>query len=82
MASFDDMDKDIGGLRFNVDVGMNLQDIYDRAIAMAAAWQAMARSLATTGRVCTHPESKRINVTDAVVICSECQTVLEQMPDG
>lgn len=68
MASFE---KD----HVEIDVTLNLQLMYDCAVAMAAAWTAMAQSLAKTDCVCTHPLERHIPA-GPVVMCAECDSVL------
>ncbi len=72
---------DFGSQEISIDVSLNPQQLYDRARSVGMAWLAMADSLAKSGRVCTHPEEFQVNAAGAVVICSNCSSIVE-FPDG
>lgn len=45
--------------KITVDIALELQETYERAVAMRDGWAALATSLVASGKVCPHPEEQR-----------------------
>jgi hypothetical protein len=64
----------------DIGIGLDLQQSYDRAVAMAHAWWAFAETLRRSGRICAHPEERRIEVGE-FIMCAECDSVVENVEE-
>ena len=58
-----------------ITVGLDPQDIYDNAIVIAAAFDAMATNLRESGAICTHPPESTTTADD-VMLCTMCGRVV------
>ena len=63
----------------SVDITMDLQEMYDRAILASQAFRAMADNLGSVGRVCVHPQHRRSEMSDeqkTETVCNECGRII------
>ena len=63
--------------KITVDVALELQETYERAVAMRDGWAALATSLVESGKVCPHPEEQRRRFEPGVPsVCKACGKVV------
>ncbi len=63
----------------SIDVTLDLQEMYDRAILASQAFRAMADNLGSAGRICVHPPHRRSDLSDGnetETVCNECGRII------
>lgn len=72
------------GRGLTTPLDFDLQDVYDQARALSAAWTSFAITLANeAASVCTHPEGARDVVVaggNAIHTCMECERIVRSVP--
>lgn len=59
-----------------ISVSLDIQETYERAVAMRDGWGALADQLEKSGKVCPHPIEQRRAFAGAPSLCRACGKVV------